>query len=75
MHGNCNYISLNFILVEKICTIVKSIHFCRKGFKKVVMDEPSSVHNDLDNDAVAQVYMGIIVVIYLFYKTYMLYFI
>ena len=64
----CNYISLNFILVEKICTIVKSIHFCRKGFKKVVMDEPSSAYSDLDNDEVAKVYMWIIVLIYLFIR-------
>lgn len=32
--------------------------------KKVVMDDPSSVHNDLDNDAVAHVYMQIMVFIF-----------
>lgn len=32
--------------------------------KKVVLDDPSIVHNDLDNDAVAHVYMRIMVLIF-----------
>ena len=35
--------------------------------KKVVMDGPSSVHNDLDSDAVAQVYMWMDYGFYLFF--------